>query len=335
MTSAWIKGPTGVELYTKTWTVDKPKAYLVFVHGFMEHVNRYDHVFEAFAKRGIQTFAWDQQGFGQTAAKTNTQGITSFAKQLDDVDYFVNETAGKLTDNAKLFLMGHSMGGCLVATYATQKPAFSGLSKINGGMIVSSPLIEQPKKVAAPMLAVRAGSIIGRLLPSLQMKVGVPSNDICRDPAVCKAYKEDPLCPPMGCYRGVADMLLGGKALLESRYADWPKTLPTLFVHGSGDLVCECSSTEKLVEKIKADDKHIQIFDGYYHEMHNDGEDKWPYIAYLGDWIEKHAYVTIDGYVRYESALALRHIDAEQRWSNGLLLMDCKQGQCVAPVAGA
>lgn len=39
------------------------------------------------------------------------------------------------------------------------------------------------------------------------------SQDISRDPEVQTSYANDPLCVPIGTYKGVADMLLGVRSL--------------------------------------------------------------------------------------------------------------------------
>ncbi|KAF9175019.1 hypothetical protein BGX20_008771, partial [Mortierella sp. AD010] len=63
----WIVADDGHEIYTKTWFPEgKPVASVVFVHGFGEHIVRYDHVFEEFNKAGIQVSSFDQRGFGKT-----------------------------------------------------------------------------------------------------------------------------------------------------------------------------------------------------------------------------------------------------------------------------
>ena len=42
------------KFYTRTWaTSGPPLATVVFVHGFAEHCDRYDHVFQRVAKAGV------------------------------------------------------------------------------------------------------------------------------------------------------------------------------------------------------------------------------------------------------------------------------------------
>jgi len=275
----------GIFFYTRTWTASEPKAHIIFAHGFMEHVARYEAWFSKLADSGIQVFAYDQRGFGRTAQKTSTQGITCLADQLKDLEYYVQRQAGQISSQGskKLFLMGHSMGGALVLTYVTSN--LPGVSKL-AGVISSSPLINQADQVKAPSLLIHAGSWIGKALPSLQMNVGVASKDISRDPAVQEEYAADSLCPPTGSYKGVADMLLSGPKLLSEGYKSFPVDLPILLYHGTADKVTSFDSTKEFEKKIEAKDKKFIAFEGYYHEPHNEpGDDKWKVLEEVKQWV--------------------------------------------------
>jgi pimeloyl-ACP methyl ester carboxylesterase len=78
------------------------------VHGFIEHIGRYDTSFSLLAERGIEVFGFDQRGYGRTGTEAHALGITSHEKQLADIDYFLSLEAKRAGD-AKLFLYGHSM----------------------------------------------------------------------------------------------------------------------------------------------------------------------------------------------------------------------------------
>jgi acylglycerol lipase len=83
----------------------------LFLHGFSEYIERYDHVFSNFAERGIKTFAWDQRGFGKSAIKKSEWGVTGgIDKALQDIDHFVKQVKQESqTAQIPLFLWGHSM----------------------------------------------------------------------------------------------------------------------------------------------------------------------------------------------------------------------------------
>ncbi|CDR44683.1 RHTO0S09e07646g1_1 [Rhodotorula toruloides] len=295
MASEDLTGPKGARFHTREW---KPaggapaRAAVLFVHGFIEHVERYNHVFASFADKGIATFAFDQRGFGKTATYTpkHTQGVTSWPEQFDDIRHFLALVLEKYP-SVPVFLFGHSMGGGLVLAYSTRSPPSANVDRL-AGVIASSPLLRQAKGVKASPLIVKAGSLIGKLSSTLTLKATVNPEDTCRDPAVQQAYANDPLCKQVGTYRGVADMLLGGEQVVGKDYKRFPTSLPLLVVHGDADKVTDCDSSREFVDKVKslgAKDATFKSFPGYYHEMHNEpGDDKWVEINFVREWIEQH-----------------------------------------------
>ncbi|KAG0140196.1 hypothetical protein CROQUDRAFT_111241 [Cronartium quercuum f. sp. fusiforme G11] len=321
----WQDGPSGISFFTKRWIPSESPtvAKLIFIHGFVEHILRYDHVYSRYAEAGIEVFAFDQRGFGQTAAKTHTEGQTSWAEGLSDIEFFIKQEANVST---KVFLMGHSMalripqinkqthtrvlhdltvpphlsqshhacvprkkGGGLAFAYFTRPVPLPSSSLITGGLVLSSPLIAQTPGVATPNLILRLGSFVGAVLPKLTLKVGLEPKDISRDPVVQEQYAHDPLCAPIGTVKGIADMIIGGKGLLDKDYQRFPSQLPLLAVHGTGDKITYYVATKNLVEKTNAKDKTFKEFEGFYHEMHNEpGNDKIEEMDYIINWIKAH-----------------------------------------------
>jgi alpha-beta hydrolase superfamily lysophospholipase len=92
-------------------------------------------------------------------------------------------------------------GGGEVLSFVTRSPRPTIVDSRLSGLIVSAPLIQQAKNVRANVWIVRAGHLLGKILPSLQFHVGVPSEDVSRDPEVREKYISDPLCPPIGTVR--------------------------------------------------------------------------------------------------------------------------------------
>jgi acylglycerol lipase len=88
-----------------------PIALLLFIHGFSEHIERYNHVFSHFAEQGIKTFSWDQRGFGRSAPKKSDWGVTGGTdKALDDIDHFLKQVIQEGQEkNLPVFVWGHSM----------------------------------------------------------------------------------------------------------------------------------------------------------------------------------------------------------------------------------
>lgn len=128
-------------------------------------------MFRSFAEQGIAVFAYDQRGFGATAAATKTQGVTSWPQQLNDISWAVNH-ASNLHPGTPLVMFGHSMGGGLSLAFATRSPASPGLDKV-AAVVSSSPLLRQSPGVKASALLIKAGSLLGKLSGKLTLSAPV------------------------------------------------------------------------------------------------------------------------------------------------------------------
>ena len=86
---------------------------MLFVHGFIEHIGRYEHAHVKYPARSITVFAFDQRGFGRTAldtahrSKDSGYGKSSWALQLADIEHFASYLRKEYPE-VPLILMGHS-----------------------------------------------------------------------------------------------------------------------------------------------------------------------------------------------------------------------------------
>jgi len=113
---SWVDGPLSTKFYTRRYEATAPaKAHVIFVHGFAEHVGRYEETFPVYASKGISVFAYDQRGFGRTACDTankspaSSWGVTSWKNQQDDIAFFILRERERVPPQLPIFLMGHSM----------------------------------------------------------------------------------------------------------------------------------------------------------------------------------------------------------------------------------
>lgn len=251
------------KFYTRTWSPSgKPVATVVFVHGFAEHIDRYDHVFKEIAAGGIEVFGFDGRGFGQSATD-KTAGVNGgWKQQILDVDFHVRT---KKQADLPQFLWGHSMGGALALKYALDGPHKSQLA----GVISSAPLIQQPPAARSNFILVKAGSLAANLLPDQIIPIEVPVTTCTRDPVKIKEGEADQYLRPFGSLRGVSDMLAGGETLLLPENTSRFQT-PVLCIHGTGDLVTFHEATRKFFEAIPSKDKTHKEYPDVYHEAHND-----------------------------------------------------------------
>jgi len=281
-TESYILGPQNTQFYTRTYyppSSEPPRALLVFVHGFNEHIGRYTHVHTPFPQRGIAVFACDQRGFGLTAQKKENgagkkYAQTSWKEQLEDIEWAVKE--GRRVEGCgdiPVFLMGHSMGGGLALALPTRTgPAWPHPSaetvSLLSGVIVTSPFII----LTHPASSIKRwfGGKMASISPKMIIPAVVKGGELSHDPKVTELYNSDPLIRQVGSLRGLSDMLGGGEQLLHSDYQHWPKTLPLLLIHGTEDQVTSCKATQTFYDKVVADDKKLSLYEGGYHELQNE-----------------------------------------------------------------
>ncbi|KAH8556054.1 Alpha/Beta hydrolase protein [Umbelopsis sp. PMI_123] len=280
---SWYTTSDNNELFTRTWkAVGDIKAKLVLVHGFGEHSGRYDELLKHFASHGIESYSWDQRGFGETAKKSNDQGnAQGWDTVLGDVD---DAVLRHQQDGIPLFLMGHSMGGGIILSYLTQGNRYEGAAKLTGS-IASAPLVQVTNPPPAPVFfALRYVASV--IVPNLHYGVGLDPSGISRDPVEVEDYKADPLVKDTATLATLKDMLANGELLLKTSAKI---TTPVLVTHGTVDHINKFAATKEMYEHISSSDKNLLAFEGCYHELHHEVADVKEKVTkdYI-DWIEAH-----------------------------------------------
>ncbi|RDX43407.1 lysophospholipase [Lentinus brumalis] len=291
---AWLAGPANTQFYTRTYPAPSPRAVLLFVHGFAEHVGRYEWAHSTYASRGIIVFTYDQRGFGRTALDRekksghSSYGRTSAKEQLWDIEWWVRHLK-KEYEGLPVFLMGHSMGGGLALAFGTRTsppPEKDTLATLSG-VIASSPLLLQT--FPASKIARRAGGLLSGVFPGLAIPAPVPVEDLSHDPVANNANAADPWIIQKGSLKGLHDMLSGGEQLLWNDYKHWPRSLPLLIVHGDADRVTSFKAAQEFFDKLDAEDKDFKPFKGGYHELvHEPDGVKEKFVDECIAWVLKH-----------------------------------------------
>ncbi|KAL7284407.1 hypothetical protein ACG7TL_001697 [Trametes sanguinea] len=208
----WQPGHDGVQFYTRTYPAASPRAVLLLVHGFAEHIGRYEWAHARCAHNGITVFAFDQRGFGRTAvdsahkSKGSSYGKTDLHSQMCDIEWWLKHLKNKYP-TMPIFAMGHSMGGALVLAFATRSrspPAKDSVALLSG-VIASSPLVLQHVSTSKPLRFLV--DQLSRILPNLPFDASLPNQYLSRDPEVIAALEADPLVMQKGSLKCLSDML--------------------------------------------------------------------------------------------------------------------------------
>ncbi|MCW2527013.1 MAG: hydrolase [Pseudonocardiales bacterium] len=269
-----LTGRGGVNIAYDVWEPDVPsRGILVISHGLGEHGRRYDHVARRFAALGLTVVVPDHRGHGRSGGPR--AGLKRFDDLTDDLQSVFDAVTADRTGQP-LFLLGHSMGGAIALHYALDRP-----DALNGLILSAAAVVpgdEQPKAVLT------IAKILGRFAPGLPT-AKLDSAGISKDPAVVKAYNEDPLVFTGKVPAGLAGGLLGAMDTFPKRLPTL--TVPLLVLHGEADVMTSPSGSTLVIEKAGSADKTLKTYPGLYHEIFNEPEQD-VVLDDVATWLDTH-----------------------------------------------
>lgn len=264
----------GLRLYEQWWLPEgEPVAVVVLVHGITEHGGRHGRLAEDLNRRGYAVSAMDLRGHG--CSEGDRAMIRTFDQYLDDVEVLLERVAVRWPGKP-IFLLGHSMGGAIVALLGILRPP-----KVQG-LILSAPAVLIGGEVF-PVLR-RLASLMSVVWPTLRL-TQMGCRFISRDPAVVESFKNDPLV-----FHGRFPVRTGAEILRAAKRIQAGAnqiSLPLLVMHGTGDIVTDHRGSRLLVARAKSSDKTLRLYEGLYHELFSEPE-RDQLVSDLLDWLDGH-----------------------------------------------
>lgn len=247
----------GHPLFEQHWLPDgTPRADLAIVHGYAEHSGRYEHVGRNFAGRGYGVHAFDLRGHGCSGGERVL--VRSFDEHADDVETFL---AGVRHPGRPLFLLGHSMGGTIVALAAAERrPRVSGV--LLSGAVLATP-------AGARGVLAQVFVLLGRAFPRLKLSK-LDAATVSRDPRVVAAYDADPLVYREKMPLGTLSAMMRAVRRVRKRAPAIER--PLLLMHGTADALVSPTGSRWLHDAAGSDDKTLRLYEGLHHEILNEPE---------------------------------------------------------------
>ncbi len=263
----------GLKLYCQEWRVEtEPKGVICLVHGLGEHSGRYTHWAEMLNQAGYSVLTFDLRGHGKSGGQRGH--ASSYEDYFKDLDLLIREARQRYPSQA-CFLYGHSLGAVINIAYVLErKPRLDGV--ILTGLATQTSLQDQKAKI---LLA----KILAAVAPRMNLSSGLVPATISRDVEVVTRYINDPLVHhDVSLAWGV--QTLETIAFIEEHAGEWDK--PVLIMHGGEDRLAFTAGSREFAGKIKADCT-LKIWDGLYHEIHNEPE-KDQVFEFLLSWLDSH-----------------------------------------------
>jgi len=260
------------------------EGILLFIHGIGEHQGRYDELLERFAKDlNFAVYSHDQMGHGKSEGlRVHCEEFEEF---VDDGNQMTELMKKEMKDvvpeeTLPLFLCGISFGG-LVASHIA-------LSKVHkwDGLILSAAAMGVEM---TPVMKVQSkiGGLLNALVPKAKLVKAVREEDMTKDPAVTKSYKEDPLV-----IDGNTRVRIGwkiAKAMDRAQENASSLTIPVLGIHGDIDKCTSPAMSAQFVSNTSSKDKTFKKFKNVKHMVYHEPE-KEEVIKYVEDWMNTRAH---------------------------------------------
>jgi alpha-beta hydrolase superfamily lysophospholipase len=236
----------GQLLPLRKWLPDGPvKAVILALHGFNDYSNAFEGPGEAWARRGIATYAYDQRGFGAAPERGFWPGRAALAADAATASQILR----RRYPGVPLYLLGDSMGGA-VAVVAMTGESGTPVPDVDGVILTAPAVWGRATMELLPRVALWAGV---RLMPGLTVTGrGLeikPSDNIAmlralsRDPLVIKETRVDTIY-------GLVDLMdaaLDSASLLD---------VPLLVMYGAKDEIVPKTPIRRFVGSLAPECRH-------------------------------------------------------------------------------
>lgn len=228
----------------------EPQAVILALHGFNDYANAFAAPGEAWAARGIATFAYDQRGFG----RDTKPGIWPGDEAMVDDALAALRLLQQRYPGVPVYLLGESMGGAVATLAAAHNPA-----PMADGLILVAPAVWARNTMP---VSYRVGLWLGaHLAPSMTLRGSNleiwPSDNI----EMLRAFSADPLV----IKETRIDAVYGLVNLMDAAVVKpGDIALPTLVVYGANDQIVPAEPVGLFVAGLPPGSRVAVYEDGYH-----------------------------------------------------------------------
>lgn len=264
----------GVDLALYRWTPDRPaRGTVQLVHGLGEHCGRYGSLATALVAAGWRVIGHDHRGHGRSGGPRG--GLPVPDAMLRDLALVIDA----LREPGPHVLLGHSMGGAIAGRFVAEAlaPSPAAWSRPVDGLVLSSPALDPGLDRARTAVL----AVLGGFAPLSALNNGLKPEWLSRDPAVVRAYVEDPLNHAWITPR-LARMIVDDGRRVRDAAPRW--RTPTLLMWAGDDRCVAPRGSEAFARAAPAGIVESQAWPALRHEIFNEPE-RDAVIGRLLDWL--------------------------------------------------
>lgn len=241
-----LEGTRGA-LHVHRWPNPDARYVALIAHGYGEHAGRYEHVAVRLVEDGAAVYAPDHHGHGRSEGERAL--VDDLDKGVDDLHLVAGHAAAE-NPGLPTVLIGHSMGGLIATRYAQRFGDELAALVLSGPAIGGNP------------------DILALLDLDPIPEIPIDPDILSRDPAVGRAYADDPLVWHGPFKRGTLQGLVAamGAVAEGGTFGD----LSTLWIHGEEDALIPLVHTRPAVERVRGTRFEEIVYRGARHEVFNE-----------------------------------------------------------------
>lgn len=247
---------------------DSPVAVTVLIHGIGSHAHSCFAAFpgddyagsciESLNGTGFDVHMLDLQGHGRSeACEGRSCHVLDFEYYIDDIVQFLQTLRTRYGKNTKIFVVGMSMGGCIVAGVGQRMG--DGID----GIVLLAPMLSVKQVKAKPINKVLLPfvNVLSRVVPLLP--AGSKSKNTFF-PDMAAAFELDPLT-----YTGKVRVLMARECIdaVDRTMANAAKlTAPCFIFHSKQDTMTDPEGSQEFFDKLQQQSKRLKLLDnGMWH----------------------------------------------------------------------
>jgi len=237
----------------KQWDASLPRAVLLLVHGLGGHCQRWEFLGQFLLDNGISSYAIDLKGFGDTH---DLKGhIDSFRIYFDDLRN-LGEKIHQEHPQAKVFIVGESMGGLIAFLLATREP------ELFNGLICISPAFKSRLKFS--ILTIIKVFLSFLFYPQKQFPVPFTAQMCTRDIEYQKVMEQEVKEHRLASAKLLVNTLF---AQMRAGMIKGMLKIPTLFLVAGKDSLVDPQTSLRIFKKLKVENKIIIQYPEMLHAL--------------------------------------------------------------------
>jgi len=244
----------GKNLYAKSWVPPDPLALVCLIHGWGEHLGRYEQVAGHLNRSGIALYGIDLRGHGHNQGKKGHAGSQDL---WDDVESLMKHARLHHLD-LPLFLYGHSWGGNIVVNFILRRNS----GEITGA-ILNSPWLKLSFEPTRMQLL--TAKWMSAIYPAFTQSNEIQPEHLSRDLTVGEAYLRDPLVHNRISAGLFNEAVANGHYALQQAHQ---LSKPVLIMHGSDDNITSAKASEEFAGSNP--NARLKLWPDMRHETHNE-----------------------------------------------------------------